>query len=107
MFVIRKEETILIQYSDSIFFINITRTAGAAGPLVLESGAQCFFCILPHTFLFQYGNFLISSKFLPQMLTTHFTTNHYHNWGDNIYYHTNFIFLQLPHIFTTNFTLFF
>ena len=78
-----------------------TRTAAAAGPLVLESGGSVFFfvflfccCNLPHQFLFQSNNFSISPQYLPQILphiwpqTT--TTNHNHNWGVNIYYYTNF-----------------
>ena len=41
--------------------------------------------------------------FLPQILPQTTTTNHYHNWGVNIYYHTNFcynpnFFSILPHI---------
>ena len=83
----------------------ITRTAGAAGPLVLESDGPDFFKpqIIPQTTTtnhsynqrvniyyytkkFQSNNFSILPKMLPQ--TT--TTNHYHNQGVNIYYHTNF-----------------
>ena len=72
-----------------------TRTAGIAGPLVLESGG-CFF--LPPIFssnptIFQFHhNFYHKClpQILPQILPQTTTTYHYHNWGVNIYYHTNF-----------------
>ena len=52
-----------------------------------------FFCILPHQFLFQSNNFSMSPQLLPhilpQILPQTTSTNHYHNWGVNIYYHTN------------------
>ena len=75
-----------------------TRTAGAAGPLVLESGG-CFFFFFYHQFFFSnptifqfhhnfYHKYL--PQVLPQMLPQTTTTYHYHNLGVNIYYHTNF-----------------
>ena len=87
--------------------IFITRTVGAAGPLVLECGGSVFFFVFfVFVFLYfttpifvpirQFFNFTtifttnvyhrFYHKFLPQ--TT--TINHYHNWGVNIYYHNNF-----------------
>ena len=63
----------------------LTRTAGASGPLVLESGSP--FCLSFCLFVFT-------------------TTNHYHNWGVNIYYNTYFcsnkIFSILLHILPYN-----
>ena len=94
----------------------ITITAGAAGPLVLESSG-CFYFILFYFFttnffsnpsIFQFHhNFY--HKYLPQILPHSLpqtiTTYHYYNWGVNIYYHTN-CFLQSNNfsIFTTHFT---
>ena len=92
-----------------------TRTAGAAGPLVLESG-NCFFffffffttnfCSNPTIFQFHHNFYhKCLPHILPQILPQTTTTNHYHNWGVNIYYHTNFFSpIQQFFNFTTNFT---
>ena len=58
-----------------------TITAGAAGPLVLESGGSVFFVFLyftTHQFVFQSNNFSISPQLLPQIFTTDFYHKFYH-----------------------------
>ena len=63
-------------------------------------------CFLPNPTIFQFHhNFYHKClpQILPQILPQTTTTYHYHNWGVNIYYHTNFcsqseLFSILPHI---------
>ena len=93
----------------------LTRTAGAAGPLVLESGSSMFFCFVFFFFVFYHTNFCSNltifqfhhkfhHKCLPQVSPQTTTTNHYHNWVVNIYYHTNFCSNPTIFKFYTNFT---
>ena len=93
----------------------ITITAGATGPLVLESSG-CFYFILfyflPPIF-FQSINFSICPPFLPQMFTHRFyhslpqtiTTYHYYNLGcQYLLPHQFFSPIQQFFNFTTHFT---